>query len=84
MTYKDKVEHAALCYGVTVALGPQAGITVGLTIEIVQGEAASHGLAYRARIKKIIAHFKSADTLLDLVFDTIGIFLGVWTRRLLG
>ena len=84
MTYKDKLEHMALCYGVTVVFGFQAGVTVGLTIEFVQGEAASRGLSYKARIIKVFSHFKKLDTWLDLLGDYTGIILGLTTRKLIG
>ena len=78
-----KMQHLVLLFAVTAIFGWQIAVAVSLTIEATQFEA------YWRRLKKSVGPWKPfltywwADTVFDLVADTIGIGLWIITQSFL-
>ena len=73
----DKIKHFALCFAVTVIFGWSYGLTVGLTIEATQAEYDN------ATVAGFIQRFFSKDSILDLLADGLGVFVGIVLRNLI-
>ncbi len=73
----DKLYHFLLCLIITLLFDWRIGVTVGLTIEGTQAEGY-----WRERGE--LKNYWWNDTFLDLVFDAIGIVVGMGLRKIIG
>jgi len=75
----DKLKHLGICFAVTLFRGLEIGIWVGVIIELTQAEYGGHYPWKRSFWQRLLTR----DTLFDLIADGLGIYAGVYIRRLL-